>query len=234
MKILALDTTGATASAAILDENCMYGEFTINAHTAEKKQTHSETLMPIVSSLFDLTRFKTQDMDYIAYTAGPGSFTGLRIGSSVALSLAHAAGLPTIPIPTLDALAYGTPENFNGQILTLLDAKRQQVYAALYSVCNKKIEKISDNLAISLQEAIDLVSATDVMFAGDGAFAYREILSERYPRGIFANKFVSAYAIAKNALVKLQAGEVFEKTDYQAPELIYVRQPQALRECTKS
>ena len=100
MKILALDTTGQVASVAIADEEKLIGEYTINY-----KMTHSQTIMPMIDDVVSMIDIDLSEIDYIACSQGPGSFTGLRIGAATAKGLALGLNKKVVPVPTLDALA---------------------------------------------------------------------------------------------------------------------------------
>ncbi len=127
MKILALESSGLVASVAIVEDGKMIGEYTTNF-----KKTHSQTLLPILDELVKTLEVDLNDIDAIAVCAGPGSFTGLRIGSATAKGLGLALKKPLIGIPTVDGIAY----NLYGTervICPLMYARRQQVYTGLYT-----------------------------------------------------------------------------------------------------
>ena len=126
MKILGLDSSGLVASAAVVEEDITIAEYTVNY-----KKTHSQTLIPMLDEIKRMTELDLHTLDAIAIASGPGSFTGLRIGSATAKGLGLALDIPIIPVPTVDALAY----NFYGcsaLVCPLMDARRNQVYTGLY------------------------------------------------------------------------------------------------------
>ena len=126
MKILGLDSSGLVASAAVVEEDVTIAEYTVNY-----KKTHSQTLIPMLDEIKRMTELDLHTLDAIAIASGPGSFTGLRIGSATAKGLGLALDIPIIPVPTVDALAY----NFYGcsaLVCPLMDARRNQVYTGLY------------------------------------------------------------------------------------------------------
>lgn len=126
MKILAIDTSGQTASAALIEDEKLIGEFTQN-----DKLTHSQTILPMVAEICEKTNTDPKDVDYIACAVGPGSFTGLRIGAATAKGLCLGLNKPLLAVPTLDALAYHM--FMTGAIVCpIMDARRQQVYACFY------------------------------------------------------------------------------------------------------
>lgn len=127
MKILAIDSSGLVASVAIVTENETIASYTINY-----KKTHSQTLLPMIREIVDMTQTDLQELDAVAVAKGPGSFTGLRIGVATAKGLAMSLDKPVIGVPTLDALAYQACA-YPGLICPMMDARRQQVYTGLYS-----------------------------------------------------------------------------------------------------
>ena len=128
MKILALDSSAVSASAAVLDDDKVLGEFFINT-----KQTHSQTLMPMVQQVLIQTKTSLEEIDLFAVSAGPGSFTGVRIGVACVKGMAFAQNKPCIGVSTLEAMAYPL-SMLNGIICAVMDARCQQVYHALFRV----------------------------------------------------------------------------------------------------
>lgn len=126
MNILGIDTSGGTCCVALLSDGVLLGDFNINY-----KKTHSQVLMPLMDNLRAMTDFDLGDLDAIAVAAGPGSFTGLRIGSATAKGLGLALNKPIIPVPTLEAIAYRV-YGFGGLICPIMDARRSQVYTGVY------------------------------------------------------------------------------------------------------
>lgn len=249
MKILAIDTSGLQAGAAIVAENnssyITVGEVFLNARTGAKSYTHSEILMPGVAQLFELTRLLPADIDFVAYTCGPGSFTGLRIGAACALGISRALKIPAIAVPTLDALAYNITGG--GFVVPMLDARRGQVYTAFY-VQNEKnfFSKKSECLALPIESAFEEISRfflvdtgvndtcvneKKIFFLGDGADANAEKIKEAFPRAVFPhanNNRQRAASVAVCAAEKILRGEFSDKV-----EILYVRAPQAVREASQ-
>ena len=126
MKILGIESASLTASAAIWEDDMLTAEYTVN-----HKKTHSQTLLPMIDEIVRRTETDLKTLDAIAVSGGPGSFTGLRIGSATAKGLGQALDKPLIHVPTLDAMAY---EHFGTDrlICPMLDARREQVYCGLY------------------------------------------------------------------------------------------------------
>ena len=223
MKILAIDTSGKQAGAAIVDEYITIGEILINAQSGTKTWHHSQILMPGVERLFELCGFAIQDMDCIAYTSGPGSFTGIRIGASTALGLARAVEKPVIAVPTLDALAYNMLNVEDGRIVVpLMDARREQVYGAIYKREADGFTRLTDYFGLGINEALDMLEA-NAIFLGDGADENKDAILARFPDAKFAPPNASRQRAASVGLCAMTQ----QATD--KVELIYVRDPQAVR-----
>ena len=146
MKILALDSSAVSASAAILDDDKVLGEFFINT-----KQTHSQTLMPMVQQVLTQTKTNLEEIDLFAVSVGPGSFTGVRIGVACVKGMAFAQNKPCIAVSTLEAMAYPL-SMLNGIICAVMDARCQQVYHALFRVNGSAVERICDDCAVAISD----------------------------------------------------------------------------------
>lgn len=172
MKILALESSGLVASVAVMEDQKMIGEFTTNF-----KKTHSQTLLPMLDELIKTLDMELSDIDAIAVSKGPGSFTGLRIGSATAKGLGLALNKPLIPVPTVDALAY----NLCGSahlICPMMDARRQQVYTGLYAFENGHFKVVLPQRAVPVEEIIDEINqrGRSVIFLGDGVPVYKTLI----------------------------------------------------------
>ena len=174
MKILAIDSSGLTASVAVVTEDQMIAEYTIH-----HKKTHSQTLLPMIDEIVKMTDLNLEDMDAIAVAAGPGSFTGLRIGSATAKGLGFALNKPLIHIPTVDAMAYNFYGN-NRLICPMLDARREHVFTGIYSFHKDEfiVESAAEALAV-----IDVIEKLnhynrEVILLGDGVKAYQHLIEE--------------------------------------------------------
>ena len=175
MKILALDSSGLVASVAIVSEEAMLAEYTVNY-----KKTHSQTLLPMLNEIITMIELDINDIDGIAIAAGPGSFTGLRIGSATAKGLGMALDKPIISIPTMDGLAYnmfGTDK----LICPLMDARRNQVYTGLYQFKGNELFTLKAQTAIEIEAIIEEINHLDkaVIYLGDGTSVYEQILAEK-------------------------------------------------------
>ena len=174
MKLLALDSSGLVASVAILDGETLVAEYTLNY-----KKTHSQTLLPMLDEIVKMTQTELSEMDAIAVAAGPGSFTGLRIGSATAKGLGLALNKPIISVPTLEGIAcnfYGT----DAIICPMMDARRKQVYTGIYRFADHELVTVSRQKAIAVEELIRELNALGeaVIFLGDGVTVYQEMLKE--------------------------------------------------------
>ena len=224
MKILSIDTSGRHASAAIIFDGSrenIIGEISLNAKHTEKAYTHSETLMPAIEHLFALTGQTVDEITHIAYTCGPGSFTGLRIGASSALGLSKALNIPAVAVPTLDALAFNVSGmGFDGDICPMLDARRGQVYAALY---DNKFNILMGYSALTIHE-LEAKIRGSTLFVGDGAAANENVLLKIKNAAVAPDNvnFVRASSVGLRALNYI-------KNDVQTEnKMIYVRPPQAV------
>ena len=178
MKILALDSSGLVASVALIEDDNLIAEYTI-----QYKKTHSQTLLPMLEEIRDMVELDLSSVDAIAVAAGPGSFTGLRIGSATAKGLAFAMEKPIVPVPTLEGLdyqMYGT----NAVICPIMDARRSQVYTGIYEFVDGEhgydMRVIKEQCAHSFDEIADSLSniGRKVVFVGDGIPVFRERMAE--------------------------------------------------------
>lgn len=225
MKILAIDTTGQTASAAIASDDKLVAEFTLNY-----KLTHSQTIMPMIAKICEESETKLSEIDYIACASGPGSFTGLRIGAATAKGLALAMEKEIVPVPTLDALAYNVFET-DKIICPIMDARRNQVYTAFYQWDNGKLCRLTPMDAIGIEDVIDLAKryGQKVIFLGDGVPVHEEKLV-RHAEFLFAPAHCSlqrAASVASLAMVLAKEGKAVLSDAF---EPIYLRKSQAERE----
>ena len=173
MRILALDSSGLVATVAIVE-----GDQTIAEYTVNYKKTHSQTLLPMLDEIVKMTEFDLSSIDAIAVAGGPGSFTGLRIGSATAKGLGLALDKPLIHVPTVDGMAYNL-FGCTGLICPMMDARRNQVYTGIYRFEND-FEVIDEQMAIAVPELIQKLNAygQKVTFLGDGVPVYAGQLEE--------------------------------------------------------
>ncbi|MDY2938002.1 MAG: tRNA (adenosine(37)-N6)-threonylcarbamoyltransferase complex dimerization subunit type 1 TsaB [Fusicatenibacter sp.] len=227
MKILALDSSGLVASVAVLMDDVLLAEYTVNY-----KKTHSQTLLPMLDEIAQMIELDLNTVDAIAVAGGPGSFTGLRIGSATAKGLGLALDKPLISVPTVDALAYNLYDT-DKCVCPMMDARRNQVYTGLYCYTDHELEVIWPQCAMGVEELAEALNSLDheVIFLGDGVAVYQEKLKEclKVPFS-FAPAHVNrqrAAAIGALAEVYYREGKTESAAEHQ-PE--YLRKSQAERE----
>lgn len=248
MVVLALDTSSTTASAALVTGGLL-SDYIILAESSVKLNrppTASETLMQMVDMLFKTARMTTEDVDYIACTAGPGSFTGLRIGAATAKGLAFGLDKPLIPVPTLDAMAYSI-EGITVEgtcVVPMMDARRGQVYTAFYYEDDRTAgtkDYMAGDAGDLVEKLLGLLAGLDkeikqIIFLGEGAEACQDRIKsfqDQMPKMI-------QMILAPPHYSQLQASSVgglainMAKKDLYIDEsefsLLYIRKPQAQRE----
>lgn len=230
MKILALESTAVAGSAALVEDEKVLGEFYCNTAL-----THSQTLMPMVEQLLACTRTALEDVDLFAVTAGPGSFTGVRIGVSSVKGMAMALEKPCCAVSTLEAMACGA-SMVEGLVCALMDARCGQVYTALFRVSGGRVERLTKDSAVSAAEAAAACAAwpgEKLYLAGDGAALcaplpeFRALNAVLLPEPV---RYQRASGAARAALAMAGRGEMLS-ADRLAP--IYLRVPQAERELKK-
>lgn len=227
MRILAIDSSSMTATVAIITDDVLTAEYTINF-----KKTHSQTLLPMIDEVRKMIELDMETVDAIAVAGGPGSYTGLRIGSATAKGFGLALNKPIINVPTMDALAYNL---FSSQYIVcpIMDARRGQVYTGIYRFNGTEMEIIKPQCIMMIQ---DLICELDnigepVMFAGDAIPVDRKIIDEAMktehhyaPASINRPK---ASSLATLAAAYYSEGKV-ETAKQHKPE--YLRLSQAERE----
>ena len=223
MKILAVDTSSMVASASITDDNKLVCEITLN-----NKLTHSQTIMPIIDRVFKMSELTPCDIDLYAVSNGPGSFTGLRIGVTTVKGLAHAAGKPVVGVNTLEAMTYNVP--FCPHIISpIMDARRGEVYNALYMFENGVLKEIEPPRAIALDDCIDelLKKGLKTVFLGDGMPIFKERLEKSM--GELA-AFVPQNLNQQHAAAVAEAAKNKSPINYGKLVPVYLRKSQAERE----
>ena len=224
MIILSIDSSTPVAGIAVSDGMQLLGEITLNT-----KNTHSEKLMPLVKHLLDELALSVNDLDAIAVTQGPGSFTGLRIGMATAKGLAQGAGKKLIAVPTLDCLAQNLL-HYPGIICPIMNAQKKQVYTAIYRSGRNKLERLSDYQAIAVEQLAAQLKELkeDVWFVGDGVAAFADVFQELLGD---ACRFADGHNILPRAgaLAMLAAERASEEQfdDLYQAELIYIRKSEA-------
>ena len=227
MLVFGIDTCCMAATAALVNETVMLAQ-TVISH----KKTHSQMMMPQIESMFSLSEVSPSDVDVFAVAVGPGSFTGVRIGVATAKAMAQAQNKPCVAVSTLEALAH-TSSSFSGILCPILDARRNQVYNALFNSNGKIMTRRCDDRALALSELLDELSALDdnIIFMGDGVLAYREeiekILGDRAHFAPIVNNLNLAGSVAEIGLRMFNDG-IFTNYNDLVPQ--YVRLSQAERD----
>ena len=229
MKIIGIDSSGLVASAALFCDGILTAEYTVN-----HKKTHSATLMPMISEIINMTETELSEIDAVAVAAGPGSFTGLRIGSATAKGIAYSLNKPVIPVSTTAALAYNI-YGFSGIIAPIMDARRKQVYSGLYTFEKGEFKEIASERALAVEELIDRLNEKflnkEVVFLGDGVEPYREIISMGMKSAFF---YAPAHVSKQRAASVAVLGEMYyNRGKYESAashEPLYLRLSQAERE----
>lgn len=228
MKILAIDSSGLVASVAVIEDHTMLAEYTVNY-----KKTHSQTLLPMLDEVKKMTELDLETVDAVAVAAGPGSFTGLRIGAATAKGLCIALDIPLIPVPTVDALAYNLAGDAS-LVCPLMNARRNQTYTGIYRFDGNEMIVERQQCVVSLEEIIEDLNARKepVVFLGDGIPVFEEQIKEICKLSYY--RFAPAHMNAQRAgAVGFLASKLYEEgkaisSDEFAPT--YLRLSQAERE----
>lgn len=227
MKILAIESSSLAASVAIVEDDVMVAEYTMNY-----KKTHSQTLLPMIDEMCRITDYQLDTIDAIAVSAGPGSFTGLRIGSATAKGLGLALKKPLIHVPTVEAMAYNIYDT-DKYIVPIMDARRSQVYTGIYTNREGTVEEVMGQCIITIEELLEKINRLerDVIFLGDGVPVFREKIVEKSAvRVFFAPAQMNrqkAGSVAELGKKYLKEGRI-ETAAEHAPD--YLRLSQAERE----
>ena len=231
MKILALDSSGLVASVAVVENDNLIAEYTIN-----HKKTHSQTLVPMLDEVRNMTELDMESIDAIAVAAGPGSFTGLRIGSATAKGLGQALNLPIVEVPTLEGLAYNLSE-YEGLVCPCMDARRNHVYGAIYIFEADKAKQVCDTSLIEAAEFVELVgrmakeTGKKPAFLGDGVGVVKAVLEEtadfEYKLALPGNSTHRAASVAQSGAHRYEQGLIITAKEH-VPD--YLRPSQAERE----
>ena len=224
MNILAIDTSGPVAGCAVMMDGRIVHSIAL-CHGL----THSESIMPAVEDCMQASGLSCADVDVFAAVAGPGSFTGVRIGVCAAKGFAHAAGKPCVAIHALEALAmnfYG----FDGLVCPILDARRGQVYCALFDTKNGAPVRVAQDDATALEALLArLPEGRRIMFAGDGLAVHANTILEKLgDRALIAP--ANLRDLRPDAVCALAARKRDEWVEARELRPVYLRAPQAERE----
>lgn len=223
MRILAIDTSTAAASSAIIEDGRLLCEFTIN-----DGRKHSEKLMNIINIALENSGIEISQIDAFACSIGPGSFTGLRLGAAAVKGLGQAMNKPLIAVPTLEALAYNIFP-YKGLICPMLDAQRKMVYSSLYRIEDNKLIKLEDYRAIDIDRLINRLEeyGEEIVILGDGVPIFGQKLKDALPNVVEAS---SATLYPRASSVAALAEKLYKEgkaLNYNELELYYIRKSQA-------
>lgn len=227
MKVLAIDCSAKSVSAAIAENGKLIAEGFLNI-----KLTHSETLMPIIEQLLSNSRLAITDIDAFAVMAGPGSFTGIRIGISAIKGMAFAEEKPVFAFSTLEAMALSLTNSnlFSGILCGLMDARRNQFYSATFKIKNGEIDRLTEDRTVEA-EALksELLEFNEpIILMGDGAELFYKLSqnTKEFSLAPETNRVQRASGIA----IKASSGENITTLNPDALQAIYLRKSQAERE----
>ncbi len=241
MKLIGIDSSGLVASVAIMENDKLVAEYTIN-----NKKTHSQTLLPMLEEIVKNAGLEMKEIDAIAIAAGPGSFTGLRIGSATVKGLGLALKKPIVPVSTLEALVYNM-YGTNSLVCPIMDARRNQVYTGIYEfvtedgepdinkgLCKEyRLNVVKEPCAVPIEEIAEALNIMnkEVIFLGDGVPVFAEQLQElmkvNYSFAPGHLRLQKAGCVASLGMEKFKAG-IYEDASEHSPE--YLRLSQAERE----
>jgi tRNA threonylcarbamoyladenosine biosynthesis protein TsaB len=218
MYVLGVETATLAGSVAVAGEEGLMGEYTLNVSL-----THSERLLPAIDQLLQGLALPFSDIDVLAISLGPGSFTGIRIGVSTIKGLSFASEKPVVSIPTLDALAHHI-QGSESLICPMLDARKKEVFAALYRRSQDDgLQKLTADLAIAPDKLLGNLDE-EVVFLGDGSRVYRSLIEETLgTRATFAPAYLSHPRAATVAFLGMEAFKKGNVASIDALTPIYVR-----------
>jgi tRNA threonylcarbamoyladenosine biosynthesis protein TsaB len=236
MLILAIETATSVESVALVTEERVLAE--VNAAT---DSGHSVKLLNNIDKLFNKTKLDISRIDAVAVSAGPGSFTGLRVGFSLAKGLAYAAKKPLFAVPTLDALVYSYAKTEKriiektGKIkkglklfCPLLDARKEEYYFSAYSSGEKELIRLLPYASLpawAIIKAVKNMEAESVIFFGDGVIKMGEEIKKTFKKDALAEIYPRAFAVGALALLQLKNGE---NQDFEKTLPMYIRKPDAV------
>ena len=227
MRILGIDSSGIVASVAIVEDEELLAEYTVNY-----KKTHSQTLLPMLDEIVKMLEFDLSTIDAIAVAGGPGSFTGLRIGSATAKGLGLSLNKELIHVPTVDAIAYNLVGHTD-YVCPIMDARREQTYTGIYTFAGNELVTIKPQCAVGIDEIVSELNnlGKKVTFLGDGVKVFREYIRDNikvpYDFAPANNNKQRAASVASLGLFLYQKG-VKEDAAMHRPD--YLRLSQAERE----
>ncbi len=227
MNLLAIDASGVAGSVAYIKNGKLAGEYYFC-----DKLTHSQTIMPMLEHMKSLIQIDLDEVEAVAVTAGPGSFTGLRIGVTAAKTLALALEVPIVGVPTLDVIAGGICFT-DDLICPIMDARRNQVYTAVYRYEKQNLVRLTEYMAVDINEHLQTLKAYEnkVIFMGDGVGVYKEAIEEALgEKALFAPNFCN---LQHASVLGIMAEKLYAEGKGEDPSTfvpMYLRKSQAERE----
>ena len=224
MKILSLDSSADVGTVALCEDDRLLAEMTVNTGN-----THSESLLPTVESVLKITGTNINDIELFACSTGPGSFTGVRIGVATIKGMAYGKGKPCASVSTLYALAQNL-RGYNGIICPVMNARRNQVYNALFECKDSVITRLCPDRAISIEELDGELAQMNlpVYLCGDGYTITEKGFKQTNVYNVpYRMRLASAYSVALCAIKAYNNGETLNDASLVP---IYLRPSQAERE----
>ena len=220
MKVLGIETSGLVGNIAVCDGNRV-----VARKSYGKNFSHGKEIVSTIELLFNEIKWDPSNIDLIAVSTGPGSYTGLRVGVTCAKTLAYGLGKPVIDVPTLDVLVENVEDNSAKTICPVLDAKRKSVYACIYDRSSNENKKTTDFLIISPDSLIEILPESTLIF-GDGIAPYRDIFTQKNLTIVEDEKLCIANA-ADVARLGLERYEQGIRCEINALAPLYLRKSEA-------
>lgn len=232
MYVFACEASSSTASVALLDGERLIGEFSVNAGN-----THTENLLPMTNALFDAASLTVDDVGLFVLSAGPGSFTGVRIAASFIKGLAFGRDVPSVAVSTLESLAMNA-RGLADISLPCLDARRGQIYSAIFDISGEYPDRITPDLALPAEEMIEKVrpligSGKRIAVPGDGSHILNALLIREGCEPAVVPEKLKYQSAASAAALGLRRYLNGEHTDAKSLKPVYLRIPQAERDRQK-
>ena len=227
MKILGIDSSGLVATVAIQSDDILVGEYTIH-----NKKTHSQTLLPMIQDMLRMAEVPVEELDAIAVAAGPGSFTGLRIGAATAKGLGQALNIPLVAVSSLEGLAYNLA-GADALVCPIMDARRNQAYYGIYDVSGEMPVVVAEQDAAPIDTVLQKVRETgrEIIFVGDGVPVFANRIAEEeglaYRLGADNVRYQKASSVAALGRKYMEQGKGVPAERFVP---IYLRLSQAERE----
>lgn len=220
MRILGVDTSTSCGGLGLIDDDAVVAEYAFH-----REETPSAQLLPAIQALLQEARLTINEIDGMAVSLGPGSFTGLRVGLSAVKGLALAVEKPVVGVPTLDALASHLPFT-PSLICPMVDARKGEVYTALYKqrAGGGGVEQVTPYQVLSPSRLLEALASHETIFLGDGVEVYGELIEEHLgAKALFAPphlRFLRGTTVAERGLQRIMQGE---RDDISSLVPIYVR-----------